>query len=62
MSTAKTEVESLLRRLPEGCGPEDVQYHLHVLEKVQRGIERADEEGTLSQNAVEERLRRWTDG
>ena len=62
MNTAKAEVESLLRRLPEDCSLEDVQYHLYVMEKVRRGIERAEEEGAISQKAVEERMRQWTDG
>ena len=58
MNTAKAEVESLLRRLPEDCSLEDVQYHLYVMEKVRRGIERAEEEGTVSQEAVEEQMGR----
>lgn len=59
MNTAKSEVESLLHRLPEDCSLEDVQYHLYVMEKVQRGLDRAEEEGAVPQEAVEERLRRW---
>lgn len=56
MSTAKQEVESLLKTLPEDCTLEDVQYHLYVIEKIQRGIKRADAEGKLDQAAVEEKL------
>ena len=32
MSTAKAEVEGLLRALPDGATLEDIQYHLYVLE------------------------------
>ena len=60
MSTAKAEVESLLRKLPDDCSLEDIQYHLYVIEKVRRGLERADSEGTLSQEEAEEHLRKWT--
>lgn len=59
MQTAKQEVASLLERLPEGCSLEDVQYHLYVIEKIRRGIERAESEGSLSQAQAEERLGKW---
>ncbi|MBN1930722.1 MAG: hypothetical protein JW786_03840 [Desulfobacterales bacterium] len=59
MSTAKTEVQSLLEKLPDDCSLEDVQYHLYVIEKVHRGIDRAKKEGESSQLDVEKRLRRW---
>ena len=60
MSAVKDEVQSLLQRLPEDCTLEDIQYHLFVLEKIRRGEERATSEGTLTQEEVEERMRKWT--
>ena len=60
MSTVKDEVQSLLSKLPDDCTYEDIQYHLYVIEKIQRGIRRAETEGTLSQEEAEERFRRWT--
>jgi ribosomal protein S20 len=60
MDTVKDEVRSLLRRLPDDCTLEDVQYHLYVIEKIQRGIRRADTEGVVSQEEAERRLSRWT--
>lgn len=59
MNTTKSEVESLLKRLPDDCTLDDVQYHLYVLEKIRRGIERSDTEGTLTQEEVEARLSKW---
>ena len=59
MSSAKNEVESLLRQLPDDCTFEDIQYHLYVLEKIQRGLEAADTQGTLTQEEVEQRLSKW---
>jgi len=35
---------------------EDVQYHFYVIEKIRRGLERAETEGVLSQKQVEDRL------
>lgn len=60
MSTAKEEVEFLLHKLPDDCSLEDIQYHLHVLEKVRNGLEAADTQGTISQAEAEERLSRWS--
>ena len=59
MSTAKQEVEAMLRQLPDESSLEDIQYHLYVLEKIQRGVQRADTEGTISQAEAEERLGKW---
>ena len=58
MKTAKSEVEALLRRLPDDCTLGDVQYQLYVLAKIHEGIRVADTQGTISQAEVEERLRR----
>jgi hypothetical protein len=60
MSTAKDEVKALLDKLPDDCSLEDVQYHLYVVEKIRRGIERAEREGTLNQDEVERKLGKWT--
>jgi hypothetical protein len=59
MATAKQEVEAMLNQLPDDCSFEDIQYHLYVLEKIQRGTERAQNEGTVEQADVEERLGKW---
>jgi hypothetical protein len=59
MSTAKQDVELLLNKLPDDCSVEDIQYHLYVLDKVRRGLEDAQSNGTLSQEEVESRLNRW---
>ena len=59
MNKAKHEMQSLLDKLPEDCTLEDVQYHLYVIEKTKKGIERAQREGTLSQEEVEKRLDKW---
>lgn len=61
MSTAKSEVKSLLENLPDDSSLEDIQYHLYVLEKVKRGAERAESEGTLSNAEARQRLGKWLD-
>ena len=60
MSVAKQEVEALLKKLPDECTLEDIQYHLYVIEKVQRGIQAAEQHGEITQEHAEQRLARWT--
>ena len=60
MSTAKEDVKALLDKLPDDCSLEDVQYHLYVVEKIRRGIERAETETESSQDDVERKFSKWT--
>ena len=59
MSTAKEEVQALLSKLPDNCSIEDIQYHLYVIEKVRKGLEAADTQGTIAQEEVEKQLGKW---
>jgi|GEM_PF-2598143 len=54
MPTTIAEVKTLLDRLPENSHLEDIQYHLCVMEKIQSGLQRAEDEGTVSQADVDE--------
>lgn len=56
MNTTKKEVKSLLQKLHDDCSLEDIQYHLYVIEKIQRGIEVAEKKGVASQEEAEKRL------
>ena len=60
MNTAIEEVKLLLNNLPEDSTLEDVQYHLYVVEKIQKGVSRATKEGTLTQDEVERNFTKWT--
>ena len=59
MGTAKHDVQLLLSKLPDDCSLEDIQYHHYVLEKVRSGLNDAKDKGTIPQEEVEARLRRW---
>ncbi len=59
MNTVKEEIKTLLERLPDDCTIEDIQYHLYVLGKIQKGIERAEKEGTISHEQAKKRLSKW---
>jgi hypothetical protein len=60
MASVKQVVTSLLERLPEDCSFKDIRYHLQVIEKVRRGLERADKKGAIEQDEAEARLAKWT--
>ncbi len=50
----------MIDKLPDNCTFEDIQYHSYVVEEIQRGIERAEKEGTISQEEVEKKSSKWT--
>ncbi len=56
--TAKETVRALLDRLPDDCSLDQVQYHLYVVQALERG--RADEEAgrTIPHEQVDAELRR----
>ena len=49
----------MLEALPDDSSFEDIQYHLYVLEKVKRGIDRAEIEGTVPHEDAKARLKKW---
>jgi len=59
MINPKAEVASMLEALPQDASFEDIQYHLYVLEKVKRGLERAQTEGVISNEDAKARLGKW---
>jgi len=56
METVKEEVGNLLTRLQDDCSLEDVQYHLYVLQKIERGLKDAQEGRVYTQEEVEKRM------
>lgn len=61
-ATAKQEVEQLLGHLPDDSTPEDIQYHLYVLEKIRRGQADVEAGRTLTHEQARERMQRWLHG
>lgn len=59
MKTAKEEVRELLDQLPEDISLEDIQYHIYVRQKIQKGLDAAQEGKMISQIEVEKRMGRW---
>ena len=59
MQSAKQEINNLLKRLPDDCSFEDIQYHLYVLQKIERGLKDASEGRIYSQEEVERMMSKW---
>jgi predicted transcriptional regulator len=59
MQTAKEEVIELLNQLPDDSTLEEIQYHLYVRQKIQRGLQDAAQGNVKTQAEVENRMRKW---
>lgn len=59
MRTARDEVRELLENLPDDASLEDIQYHIYVRQKVQRGLEAARQGRTLTHEEAVRRMSRW---
>ena len=59
MNTAKAEVIEILEKLPEDASLEDIEYHIYVRQKVERGLNDVAEGRVLSQDEVDRRMARW---
>ena len=59
MQTAKEEVMQILKDLPDSSTLEEIQYHLYVRQKIQRGLKDVEEGRTYTQDEVEKRMDKW---
>ena len=59
MKTAKEEVLELLEQLPEDASLEDIQYHIYVRQKIQRGLDAVREGKVINQEEAERRMGQW---
>ena len=59
MSTAKEEVRKLLDQLPDEASFEDIQYHIYVREKIERGLKDVAEDRVFTQAEAEEKMSKW---
>ena len=58
-SIPKEEVRRLLDALPDEASYEDIQYHIYVQQKIDRGLEAADRGDFISDEEIEQRIARW---
>ncbi|MBX3301877.1 MAG: hypothetical protein KF693_06665 [Nitrospira sp.] len=56
MSTKETVLD-LVRKLPDDCSLDDIQYHLYVLQTIERGKSEVTQGKTISHEQVKQELR-----
>ena len=59
MKTAKDEVREILEQIPDDASLEQIQYHIYVRQKIERGLEDVKSGKTISQEEMEARMVRW---
>ena len=59
MLPAKEEVRSLLDQLPDDTSLEDIQYHIYVQQKIERGLNDVKSGNTLSEAEFDQRMSNW---
>lgn len=56
MKTPKQEVIDLLEKLPDDASMDDIQYHIYVRQKIEKGLEAASRGEVISQEDAEKRM------
>ena len=59
MGIAKEEVRRMLDQLPDDTTFEDIQYHIYVRQKIERGLKDVEEGRVIEHEDVEKRMSRW---
>jgi len=55
----KAQIVSALRRLPDDCTIEDVQYELYLISKVRNGLAEIELGKGISHAEVHKRMKKW---
>ncbi len=55
----KSAALALIKSLPERSTYEDIQYHLYVREKIERGLEAIKKGDVVSQQDAEKKVSQW---
>ena len=59
MSAVKQQAMRVIQSLPDDCTLEDIQYHLYVRAKVERGLQAVNDGRVVPQEEAERRIREW---
>ncbi len=59
MIPAKEEVRRIINGLPEDSTFEDIQYHIYIRQKMDRGIKDIEAEHTISEDKFDARMSKW---
>lgn len=59
MSSVKATVRRVLKEMPDDASFEDIQYHIYVCDKIERGLAEVHEGHVIEQEDVERRMQKW---
>jgi predicted transcriptional regulator len=59
MKKAKDEVRKLLKNIPDASTFEDIQYHIYVRAKIEKGLRAARQGQVVMHDEVKKRLKKW---
>lgn len=59
MNTAKETVRRILDELPDNASLQDIQYHIYVREKVERGLRDVEAGRVVDQEEAKQRMAKW---
>ena len=59
MSNIKSEAADLINSLPDNSNWEDIQYHIYVREKIERGRKDIKSGNIISQKEAERTVNKW---
>ena len=57
--SVKRKVAKLLKELPESSSIEDIQYHLYVMQKIDKGLDEAKSRKGYTTAELEKKLGKW---
>jgi len=59
MKSLKQNVEKMIQNLPDDITAEDIQYHLYVLDKIQKGQQDIRDGKGISHEEAKAKLSKW---
>jgi hypothetical protein len=59
MGSAKQEVLRILESLPDEATFEDIQYHIYVRQKIEKGLSDMREGRAVDEDEADRRMARW---
>ena len=59
MLPAKEKVRRLLQQLPDDTSLEDIQYHIYVQQKIDRGLNDVKTDDNLSEKEFDKKMSKW---
>jgi predicted transcriptional regulator len=60
-SCRKSDIENVIKTLPEKTSVEEAMEKLYLLSKIEKGLKQANDGNVVSHKETERRLKKWLD-